>query len=239
MDSIVFAYIRTSTAKQSIERQRRNVEVYNPIKIYEDKYTGTKLVGCKALQRMLKDIDIQIKAGHKVTVVFDSVSRMSRNAEDGFKLYMKLYEKGVQLIFVNEPFINTSVYQQAINTQIADTGNEVIDIFLEATDKVIKIIAKQQIKAAFEQAEKEVLDLRKRTAQGLETARLNGKQIGQKKGAKLSIKKKAPAKEQIKKYSKDFDGVLKDIEVMKLVNISRNTYYKYKKELQQEVNEES
>ena len=48
---------------------------------------------------------------------------------------------------------------------------------------------------------------------------------------RTGIKKKAPAVEKILKYSKDFDGYLKDVEVMKLAGISRNTYYKYKKEL--------
>ena len=43
------------------------------------------------------------------------------------------------------------------------------------------------------------------------------------------------AKENIKKYSKDFQGNLKDTEVMKLIGISRNSYYKYKKELIAEV----
>ena len=37
-----------------------------------------------------------------------------------------------------------------------------------------------------------------------------------------------------KKYSKDFKGNLKDIEVIKLIGISRNTYYKYKNELTKE-----
>ena len=60
---------------------------------------------------------------------------------------------------------------------------------------------------------------------------MNGKQIGQKKGIKLTTKKSIVAKEQIKKYSKDFDGTLKDIEVIKITGLSRNTYYKYKKEL--------
>ena len=39
------------------------------------------------------------------------------------------------------------------------------------------------------------------------------------------------AKEAIKKYSKSFGGVLSDNEVMKLAGCSRNSYYKYKKEL--------
>ena len=79
---------------------------------------------------------------------------------------------------------------------------------------------------------KEVKDLHERTREGIETARLNGKQIGQKPGAKLHIKKKAPAMEMIQKYSKDFDGMLLDKECMKIVGVSRNTYYKYKKELE-------
>ena len=92
-------------------------------------------------------------------------------------------------------------------------------------------LAQQQIILAFQQSEKEVEDLHQRTKEGIETARLNGKQIGQKKGIKLTTKKSIIAKEQIKKYSKDFDGTLKDVEVMKLIGIARNSYYKYKKEL--------
>ena len=42
------------------------------------------------------------------TIVFDSVSRMSRNADEGFKDYKMLYSMGVNLIFLNEPLINTS-----------------------------------------------------------------------------------------------------------------------------------
>ena len=93
------------------------------------------------------------------------------------------------------------------------------------------MLAEKQIIKAFEQSEKEVSDLRQRTREGIETARLNGKQIGQQSGRKLNIKKKAPAMEKIRQYSRDFDGDLNDRDTIKLVGLSRNTYYKYKKEL--------
>ena len=99
------------------------------------------------------------------------------------------------------------------------------------------LIATKQIRLAFEQSEKEVNDLHKRTAEGIETARSNGKQIGQKKGVKLKIKKKQPCKNIILKHSKDFRGTLNDNECMKLTGLSRNTYYKYKKELTIELNQ--
>ena len=74
-------------------------------------------------------------------------------------------------------------------------------------------------------------DLHERTREGMREARRNGKQIGQKKGSTLNIKKKEPKKEEIKKYSKDFNGSLNDVDTMKIVGLARNTYYKYKKEL--------
>lgn len=42
------------------------------------------------------------------------------------------------------------------------------------------------------------------------------------------------AKKFIKQYSKDFDGKLKDEEVMNLINITDSAYYKYKKELREQ-----
>lgn len=47
-----------------------------------------------------------------------------------------------------------------------------------------------------------------------------------KKGTKLTTKKSLLAKKQIQKCSKDFNGSLMDIEVIKLIGISRNNYYK-------------
>ena len=93
------------------------------------------------------------------------------------------------------------------------------------------LLAKEQIRIAFEQAEKEVLDLRQRTKEGIETARLNGKQIGTVPGSKLRVKKKEPAMVAIRKYNREFEGVLNDTETMKLIGLSRNTYYKYKREV--------
>ena len=63
----------------------------------------------------------------------------------------------------------------------------------------------------------------------------NGKQIGQPKGAKLTTKKSIEAKEVILKRSKDFNGDLSDLEVMKLTGVARGTYYKYKRELREGV----
>lgn len=224
---MVYGYCRISTKKQSIERQIRNINaVYPEAKIVTEAYSGTTLNRTE-WNKLYKTA----KAGD--TIVFDSVSRMSRNAEEGFNLYEELFNKGIELVFLKEPHINTETYKKAKHSNITLTGTNV-DYILEGVNKYLMVLAKEQIRLAFEQSEKEVEDLHQRTKEGIETARLNGKQIGQKQGAKLVTKKSVEAKEQIKKHSKDFNGSLSDVDCMKLTGLARNTYYKYKRELKEE-----
>lgn len=229
----IYGYARISTSKQNIERQVRNIlAVYPNAIIVKEIYTGRQFQGRKELDKILR----QIKFGD--WIVFDSVSRMSRDADEGFQLYEELFFKGIELIFLKEPHINTEVYREAIKNQIQLTGTKA-DIILEAVNKYLMELAKEQIRIAFEQAEKEVADLRQRTKEGLETAKLNGKRIGIEKGRKLITKKSIWAKEQILKYSKEFHGTLNDKECIKLIGISRGSYYKYKADLKYKSNDES
>lgn len=75
--------------------------------------------------------------------------------------------------------------------------------------------------------------MRTRGREGIQTARLNGKQIGAVPGKKLTTKKSIAAKEVIFKHSKNFGGTLDDSEVIQLTGLARNTYYKYKRELRE------
>ncbi len=227
----IYGYCRISTKEQSIERQNRNIrELYPEAILVNEVYTGRKIEGRKEWNKLLK----RVEKGD--TIVFDSVSRMSRNAVDGFKLYKELYHKGIELIFLKEQHINTTTYKRALNINRVELTGTAVDSILEGINKYLLALAEEQIRIAFEQSEKEVEDLRQRTKEGIETARLNGKQIGGKKGVRLKTKKSIVAKEQIQKYSKDFQGTLADVEVMKIVGVSRNSYYKYKKELVDELN---
>lgn len=222
-----YGYSRISTKQQSIDRQIRNIKAaYSKAVIITEVYTGTKQ-DRPEWNKLYK----KVKAGD--TIIFDSVSRMSRNADEGFCLYEELYNKGIELVFLKEPHINTATYKQALQNNIALTGTNV-DFILEGVNKYLMALAKEQIRLAFEQSEKEVQDLHQRTKEGIETARLNGKQIGQKPGAKLITKKSIEAKKEILKHSKDFNGTLSDVDCMKLTGLARNTYYKYKRELKAE-----
>lgn len=223
----MYGYCRISQKKQSIDRQIRNIKAaYPSAMIITEAYTGTS-IDRKEWNKLFKSA----RSGD--TIIFDSVSRMSRNAEEGFTAYEELFNRGVELVFLKEPHINTATFKTAMEKALPMTGTS-IDYILDGINKYLLALAKEQIIIAFAQAEKEVSDLHQRTKEGIETARLNGKQIGLQAGTKLTTKKSIASKEQILKHSKEFNGTLDDTDVMKITGLSRNTYYKYKKELKAE-----
>lgn len=273
-----YGYVRVSTMEQNIERQIKNIKaLYPDAIIIQDEYTGTKMDRPEWSRLYPK-----LKKGDQV--VFDSVSRMSRDAEEGFKVYQDLYERGCDLIFLKEPHINTEAYREALKGSLKvdvksgdqDT-DDLINGIMKAVNTFMMAKVKADIKKAFDQAEKEVMDLRQRVKEGMavrkeknerailkygsvEEARKHPDEYrdqGRFEGDKLHIKKAEPIKELIRKYSRDFDGTLSDMELLGVLStktvkvptkkksgrveereisakLSRNTLYKYKKEMREE-----
>ena len=126
MNNTEWGYTRISKSKQSIERQIRNIlREYPKAHIIQEVFTRTTL-NRKEWNKLMKTV----KSGD--TIIFDSVSRMSGEAEEGFKTYMDLYNKGVNLVFLKEPHINTEVFKKALERNIEMTGGSV-DVILEVT----------------------------------------------------------------------------------------------------------
>ena len=140
---MIYGYARISTNKQNIDRQNRNILKLHPgAKLINETHTGTT-IDRKEWTKLFK----RVKQGDMI--IFDSVSRMSRNAEDGVKDYMDLFDRGVELVFIKEPHINTSVYKQQLDhATLGMTDNDVVNAVLEGVTKALKLLAKQQIEIA-------------------------------------------------------------------------------------------
>ncbi|MDY3060084.1 MAG: recombinase family protein [Fusobacterium sp.] len=223
----VYGYVRVSTEKQVITRQVENIlKEYEHARIYSENFTGT--TNNRPEWNKLKKI---VETGD--TIVFDSVSRMSRNAAEGIEEYFNFLDTGINLVFLKERYINSDVYLEQLksNTNISSNDNDLDKTVMAGIREYLKILAQKQIQIAFDQAEKEVKDLQERTKEGLRVARAKGNIGGRKVGSIIETKKAKEMKEKILKLSKEFNGNLKDIEVIDILKISNNTYYKYKKEL--------
>lgn len=234
----IYGYVRISTSKQNPQRQIRNILAVHPdAVIVTETFTGTKFYGRKELEnKILK----KLLPGD--TIIFDAVDRMSRDAEEGFQLYEELFAKDITLEFIKNPEINTDVYKQARSQCLSiafNSGDAALDELMkgitDAINKYIMELAKKQIRIAFEKAEHEVNALHERTKEGIETARREGKQIGQAKGSILVTRKSKKAKNIILEHSKTFGGNLKNEELLKLTGITMATLLKYKKELTEEI----
>lgn len=234
-----YLYARISRKQQNIERQIRNLrEAYPDGILVQEAYTGTRM-DRKEWSKLFQ----RAQAGD--LIVFDSVSRMSRNADEGISAYEALYRRGVDLVFLKEPYINTEVFREKTRLhleKLSSTGSAITDKFMAAVMAALQDmavdVAREQIRLAFEQSEKEVSDLHQRTKEGIETARLAGKQIGRAAGVRLVTRKSVTAKDIIRKHCKDFGGSLSDAETMALAGLSRNTFYKYKREMKYEASPE-
>ena len=221
---MIYGYARVSTANQKLERQTENIRRdYPDVTLMTEKFTGTTTDRPEWVRLMKK-----VRAGD--TIVFDSVSRMSRNKTEGVEDYFALYNKGVELIFLKEPHINTSVYRNALKTAVPLTGTSV-DCILNGINEYLQILAKQQIEIAFDQAQKEVDDLHNRVAEGMRVSNAGRKISESRKGKKYPRAKTKEIEDAILKHSKDFGGTLNDSEVAKLAGTSIATYYRVKKEL--------
>ena len=236
---MIYGYCRVSTTKQSLKRQQDNIHnAYPDAKCFSEEYTGTTS-NRPQWQKLLKTVH------EGDTIVFDSVSRMSRNAEEGFQDYKALFEMGVNLIFLKEPYVNTETYKQAMKQQLesistGDTAaDELISSIMKALQKYQLTLAEKQIQLAFEQSEKEVKDIQQRTREGMKAAGAGEKISKARTGKSYTSKKEAGAKAIILKHSKSFGGTLADDECMKLAGVSFVTFYKYKKELKQAESERS
>lgn len=228
----IWGYVRISTAKQKIERQIDNIKrQYPDAVIISEAFTGTT-IDRPAWGKLEK----QLKPGD--TVVFDEVSRMSRNADEGMALYERLFDADVNLVFLKEPHVNSAVYKEKLQRQYerhSATGSKATDKLLDAIMEALHAytidLAREQIEIAFQTAQHEVDYLHQRTSEGVRKAQAAGKQVGRAEGAIVETKKAKAAKELIRKHSRDFGGSLSDAECMKLVSVARNSFYKYKKEL--------
>lgn len=95
----IYANYRVSTQHQLLERQTKNNKaIYLEIKtlilsgeIYPNNNRTTRME--KARKEILKADNM---------IVFDLVSRMSRQVTKEFELYKRLYEMGVNLIFLEK-----------------------------------------------------------------------------------------------------------------------------------------
>lgn len=236
-EKMIVGYARVSTPKQSLRRQIENLKAaYPDIVVISEVYTGStdNRPKWKKLMR-------QCRAGIVRKLVFDEVSRFSRNAEEAIVEYKELYELGIELEFLKEPHINSKIYRDASERKIniATEGMDaetaaLINTVIGGLNDYLLSVAEKQIYLAFEHAQKERELLAKRTSEGLKQAKLMGSKVGRQPGQKLETRKAKRAKRIIRNHYELLGGELTATQCFTLAQITKSTFYRYLTEMRQE-----
>ena len=233
----IIGYARVSTPTQKLSRQIDNLKkAYPDIVIIQETYSG-KTQNRPKWQKLLR----QCRAGNVSKLVFDEVSRFSRNAEEAIKEYKELYELGIELEFIKEPHINSEVYHQASQRQINvdtsamdDDTAHLLNTVIEGLNDYLLAVAEKQIRLVFERAQAERELLSKRTSEGLKQAKLMGSKVGRQKGEKLETRKKKRAVKIIRQHYKLLGGELTATQCFLLCQVTKSTFYRYINEMREE-----
>lgn len=214
-----YAYMRISTSEerniQSFSRQEKAIQRYckeNHIdldwssrRVYRDDVSGATF-DRPDWKKLMEDI----QPGD--TIIFKDVSRFTRDCDQGFKKYMDLMNSGVNLVFIDNQVISTSYIKNMMD--IADQQDNRI------TKKSLKDTIELLIIVELDRVERERQITRQRILDGLEaSSKKSGRKFGQ------LDKMTDELQSDIKKYLSDRS--IKQIDLMKKHNISRNTLKKY------------
>lgn len=154
------------------------------------------------------------------TVIFKDISCFARDAESGYGKYVELMEKGIHLVFIDNPSVCTDYIKQL--RAVAEKRHLVDNISLEDTVKLLLYVE-------FDRLDQERLVRRQRIKDGMDTSE---KKPGRKIGTMEKLN--TELEEDIMIYLKD--STVLQIDIMKKHNISRNTLKKYVKIIAEKMN---
>lgn len=218
MNGNYYFYMRISTKeernKQTYNRQIKPLMSYaeqndidmNYVIIFKEDCSGKNFTDRKEwnkLERIVKAGDI---------IVFKDIARFTREAINGYDKYMKLFNMGVKLIFLDNMTISTPYIEKLLDTA-KQQENLVAKTTMELLIKLLLIVE-------LDRAEQERKIFIQRVKDGIKAS---PKASGRPKG---KLDKMSPELEKdIKLYLTDRS--IKQVDLMKKHNISRNTLKKY------------
>ena len=210
-----FGYMRISTKeerqKQSFIRQEVALLNYSQENNFEYIHIFQEDVSGKSFENREEWKKIEQLAHEGDTVIFKDLARFTRETENGYKKYMELFDKGINLIFIDNPTVSTPYIKKMLD--IAKEQNLIAKITLENTIKLLLMVELDRV-------EQERLITVKRIKDGIKaSSKKSGRKTGQLDKMTDELEK------DIRQYL--VDRTIKQVDLMDKHHISRNTLKKY------------
>ena len=203
--------ISTDTEKQNFNRQIKSLERYAAENGIEFLIDFTEEKSAKNFTDRPQFLKLDKLLQNDDTVVFKDLSRFTREAENGYIKYMDWLNRGINMVFIDNPTVSSDYIRQMMQT-----ASEQDIVTRTAMESIIKLL----IIVELDRGEKQRLSISKSIKDGIAAS---NKKSGRKSG---QIDKMTDAlKEDIGLYLKNRE--ITQIYLMKKHKISRNTLKKY------------
>ena len=208
-----YSYMRisTDTERQNYSRQIKALEKYaqdHNIK-YHRQFQEEKSGKSFDNREELSFLESILQAGD--TVVFKDLFRFTREGANGYEKYMEWLNKGVNMVFIDNPTVCTDYIRQMMKT--AEEQDLVTRTAMESIIKLLIIVE-------LDRGEKHRQYISQSIKDGIAASnKKNGRKEGQLDKLTISLQ------EDIKKYLND--RTVTQTSIMKKHNVSRNTLKKY------------
>lgn len=208
-----YSYMRisTDTERQNFARQEKALKKYAEEQSIEYLIEFAEEKSAKNFtdRKQFNKLDKLLQSGD--TVVFKDLSRFTREAENGYKKYMEWLERGINIIFLDNPTISSDYIRQMMNT--AESQDLVTKTAMEGIIKLLLIVE-------LDRAEQQRRYISKAIKDGIAAS---DKGSGRKKGS--LDKMTDELRHDLELYM--HDRTITQKAVMEKHGISRNTLKKY------------
>lgn len=212
-----YSYMRisTDTERQNFGRQEKALKKYAEEKgiEYLIEFTEEKSAKNFTDRKQFNKLDKLLQSGD--TVVFKDLSRFTREAENGYIKYMEWLERGINIVFLDNPTVSSDYIRQMMNT--AESQDLVTKTAMEGIIKLLLIVE-------LDRAEQQRRYISKAIKDGIAASE---KCSGRRKGA--LDKMTDELRHDLELYM--HDRTITQKAVMEKHGISRNTLKKYVKRL--------
>ncbi len=210
-----FSYMRisTDTERQNFARQKKALEKYAEkqgieyLKDFSEEKSAKNFTDRKEFNKL----DEALHSGD--TVVFKDLSRFTREAEKGYEKYMEWLDRGINIVFLDNPTVSSDYIRQMMNT--AENQDLVTKTALEGTIKLLLIVE-------LDRAEQQRRYISKAIKDGIAAS---DKRNGRKKGSLDKMTDELRGDLELYMH----DRTITQNSIMKKHGISRNTLKKYVK----------
>lgn len=208
-----YSYMRisTDTERQNFARQEKALKKYAEEQSIEYLIEFAEEKSAKNFtdRKQFNKLDKLLQSGD--TVVFKDLSRFTREAENGYKKYMGWLERGINIVFLDNPTISSDYIRQMMNT--AESQDLVTKTAMEGIIKLLLIVE-------LDRAEQQRRYISKAIKDGIAAS---DKGSGRKKGS--LDKMTDELRHDLELYM--HDRTITQKAVMEKHGISRNTLKKY------------